>query len=492
MMDSIVDDSISSSGLPKKKILLNGDVHPREILLEKAAEFGCDVTDFEFAQQMDKEDSLRRFRNEFHYPKMGDISTVDTSLVDEESDCVYFCGNSLGLEPKGAAEYIKAELDKWSKIGVHGHRTGRIPWIHADELVQSQSAKIVGAKTDEVAIMNGLSVNIHLLMISFYRPTKERHKILIEGKAFPSDHYVVESQIRLHGFDPEESLVLAEPREGEETLRTEDILRLIEEQGDSIAVVLFSGVQYYTGQLFDMKTITKAGHQKGCYVGFDLAHAVGNAEIELHDWDVDFACWCSYKYLNSGAGGIAGAFIHEKHAHNDFPKLLGWWGHDMKTRFKMDNKMDLSPGAAGYRISNPSPLLASTLLASMDIFMQTSMSELRQKSLLLTGYLEFLIKKYYSKSSSSGHLSSDKVDDTKPYVRIITPSDPNQRGCQLSLAFSVPIKAMYEELEKRGIVCDKREPNVIRVAPTPLYNSFMDVYRFISFLKEALKAAHVV
>ncbi|XP_070534831.1 kynureninase-like [Ptychodera flava] len=477
--------------LPKKKQRLDSDAHPRERLLEKAMEFGCDVTDLEFAMQMDHRDPLQRFRNEFFYPKMKDLPKVDVSLVDPESDCVYFAGNSLGLQPKGVSKYINQELEKWGKEGVYGHFTGSIPWAYADEVVQSQSAKIVGAKTEEVAVMNGLSVNLHFLMVSFYRPTKERCKILIESKAFPSDHYIVESQIRLHGYDPSDCLLLAEPRKGEETLRMEDILNLIEKEGDSIALVLFSGVQYYTGQLFDMKAITVAGHKKGCYVAFDLAHAVGNVPIQLHDWDVDFACWCTYKYLNSGAGGIGGAFIHEKHAHNDFPKLLGWWGHDMKTRFKMNNKMDLSPGVAGYRVSNPAPLLTCPLLASMDVFMQTSMTELREKSYLLTGYLELLVKTYLSKTSD--RTSQDvKNSNTFPTVRILTPSDPKQRGCQLSLMFSIPIHNVYQEMEKRGIVCDKRMPDVIRVAPTALYNSFTDVHRFISLLREALTGANGV
>ncbi|XP_077862208.1 kynureninase-like [Saccoglossus kowalevskii] len=460
------------------------EAHPHKTLLAKAQEYGCSITDLQFATHMDENDALRRFRLEYFYPKMKEIPTVDTSLVDGESDSVYLCGNSLGLQPKGVAKYLNDELDKWAKTAVHGHFNGRIPWALADEVVHEQLSKMVGAKTEEVAAMNGLSVNLHLLLISFYRPTKDRYKILIEGKSFPSDHYAVESQIRLHGYDPKESMVLAEPREGEQTLRMEDLLDLIEKEGESIAVIVFCGVQYYTGQLFDMKAITEAGHKKGCYVGFDLAHAIGNVEISLHEWDVDFACWCSYKYLNAGAGGMAGAFIHEKHADNDFPKLIGWWGHEYKSRFQMSNELELSPGVAGYRISNPPPLLVCPLLASMDIFMQVPMSDLRAKSYLLTGYLELLIQTYYSKPSDP---LDNKLD--KPYVDIITPSDPKQRGCQLSLMFSVPILKVFEELEKRGVVCDKREPNVIRVAPTAMYNSFTDVHRFITFLGEALNAA---
>ncbi|CAH1773025.1 unnamed protein product [Owenia fusiformis] len=332
--------------------------------------------------------------------------------------------------------------------------------------------------------MNGLTVNLHLLLVSFYRPTAKRHKVLLESRAFPSDHYAIESQIRLHGYDPATSMVCLEPREGEHILRTEDILARIASEGDEIACVLFSGIQYYTGQVFDMPAITKAGHEKGCYVGFDLAHAVGNIELQLHDWDVDFACWCTYKYLNTGAGGIAGAFIHKKHAKNDFPKLSGWWGHKMDTRFNMDNKMDLANGAHGYRVSNPPPLLCATLEASLKVFNETSMSALREKSKLLTAYLEMLLDEHYPRPTPANPHS-------RPYAEVISPRDPDQRGCQLSIMFSVSLKNVYTELEKRGVVCDVRKPYVIRIAPAPLYNSFKDVHRFVQLLGDSLVAAHV-
>ncbi|MGH0127779.1 UNVERIFIED_CONTAM: hypothetical protein FKN15_039558 [Acipenser sinensis] len=308
--------------------------------------------------------------------------------------------------------------------GVHGHFEGSRPWALGDECIVDLMANVVGGGVEEVALMNALTVNLYLLLLSFYKPTSSRHKILIEAKAFPSDH-------------------------GEETLRMEDIISMIEKEGDSIAVILFSGVQYYTGQLFDMPAITKVGYKKGSFVGFDLAHAVGNAELYLHDWEVDFACWCTYKYMNSGAGSLAGAFIHEKHAKSIQPVLIGWWGHEMKTRFLMDNKLQLSPGINGYRISNPLILLVCALQASLKIFNQTSKKALRKKSVLLTGYLECLIKQCYTK---------DESDPQKPYVKIITPSNVEERGCQLSLAFSVPIKTVYKDLEKRGVADLKLEP----------------------------------
>ncbi|XP_058049697.1 kynureninase isoform X5 [Ahaetulla prasina] len=292
--------------------------------------------------------------------------------------------------------------------------------------------------------------------------------------------YAVESQLQFHGLDREKSMLMIQPRKGEETLRTEDILDIIEKEGDSIAVILFSGVQYYTGQLFDIPRITKAGQAKGCFVGFDLAHAVGNVELHLHEWGVDFACWCSYKYLNSGAGGLAGAYIHEKHSKTMKPALIGWWGHDYKTRFLMENKLQLSPGINGFRLSNPSILLVCALHASLEIFAQTTMKCLRRKSMLLTGYLEYLIRHYYSK---------DRNDPEKTLIKMITPSHPEKRGCQLTLLFSVPIKEVFKELEKRGVCCDMREPDALRVAPVPLYNTFQDVHNFVEILGSAIAAA---
>jgi kynureninase len=453
------------------------DASPAEALQQHAETFGCKIDDKKFAEMMDNADKIGHLRKDFYYPKMGEIPTSVPELVKSDEDCLYMCGNSLGLQPRKAKTYINEDLDKWAKMGVHGHFVEPRPWALCDEGLQELSSKIVGAQPEEVCVMNGLTVNLHLLMISFYKPTAKRHKIFLEAKAFPSDHYAVESQLKIRGYD-NDSMILAEPREGEITLRTEDILATIEKQGDEIAVVLFPGVQYYTGQLFDMEAITAAAHKKGCIVGFDLAHAVGNAELHLHDWNVDFACWCSYKYLNAGAGGIAGAFIHNNVAEQTPPALVGWWGHTYGTRFAMSNELDLSPGISAYRLSNPPILLVSPLLASLEVFGKTTMSELRAKSLLLTAYLEHMVNLHYSKSTGG-----------KATVTIITPTDPAQRGNQLSLMFSEPIKKVFLELEKRGVVCDKREPDVLRIAPAPIYNSFTDVFRFMGALGDSLEAA---
>ncbi|XP_041361628.1 kynureninase-like isoform X2 [Gigantopelta aegis] len=459
-------------------------VHPAKELNTIAEKLGCDVSDLEFAQYMDEHDELRHLRNEFFYPKMKDLNHTDTSIVDPEEDCVYFCGNSLGLCPRKTKQYMDVEIDKWSKLAVEGHFEGDLPWAMCDERLDHNLLSIVGGKKGEVAIMNGLTVNLHLLLISFYRPTKSRHKIMCEGKAFPSDHYAFQSQIEMHGFDPKTSLLCLEPREGEVTLRTEDIVKTIEEEGDSIAVICLSGVQYYTGQLFDVASITAAGQAKGCYVGWDLAHAVGNVPLAMHDWGVDFACWCSYKYLCASAGGLAGAFLHEKHSLNDFPKLLGWWGHRIDTRFDMDNQLDLSAGIYGYRVSNPAGLLCPPLKASFEIFNKTTMEDLRKKSKLLTGYLELLINQKYKRPTDGSKSVQDEL-----YIEILTPADPEQRGAQLSLKFSVDIHVISDELQKRGVICDKRLPHVIRVAPVPIYCSFQDVHRFMKYVRQSIVAA---
>uniref|UniRef100_A0A8C2PTQ9 Kynureninase n=1 Tax=Cyprinus carpio TaxID=7962 RepID=A0A8C2PTQ9_CYPCA len=430
----------------------------QQTITRVSQELNCSATSLRVAEHLDRHDELRLLRQEFLIPKISDLPPSDLSLVDGSEDCIYFAGNSLGLQPKNAKKYIEEELEKWATIGVHGHLKGSRPWAWAEDTLEELMAKIVGAKPEEVVLMNGLTVNLHLLMLSFYKPSPKRYKILLEDKAFPSDHYAIESQIRLRGLDVTDSMLIIKPRQGEDTIRTEDIVSVIEREGDAIALVMLSGVQYYTGQLFNMEAITSAGHAKGCLVGFDCAHAVGNAELQLHDWNVDFACWCSYKYVNSGAGGLAGAYIHEKHAH----------------------KMELQPGVKGFRLSNQPVLLVCPLQASLEIFNRTSMKDLRRKSVLLTGYLEYLIRHYYTKDPSA---------PDKPSVHIITPSDPQQRGCQLSLCFSCPIRTVFQELEKRGVACDMREPNVLRVAPVPLYNSFTDVHRFITALGSALSAS---
>lgn len=474
--------------------------HPLEELQAIAKKIGHDLDTVEFARHMDSIDPLKHLRQEFCYPKMKTLGSVDQSLVDPEEDCVYFCGNSLGLCPKRTREYVNIEVEKWEKTALEGHTNGDLPWAWCDEGLDDQMAEIVGAKKGEVGIMNGLTVNLHLLLISFYRPTPTRYKVLMEGHAFPSDHYAVESQIKLKGYNPATAMILMEPREGEHTLRTEDILQVIEEQGESIALVCFSGVQYYTGQKFDMKIITEAGHKKNCVVGWDLAHAVGNVEVKLHDWEVDFACWCTYKYLNCGAGCLAGLYIHEKHFNNDYPRLTGWWGHQLSTRFEMDNKFQPYPGALSYRLSNTPGLLCPPIKASLEIFQKTSISQLVEKCRLLTGYLEArIIQQYgYPDESVQNGLAQNETDNSSGgqvsakhvYVEILTPSDLSQRGAQLSLSFSVNITKVFTELMKRGVVCDERKPKVIRIAPVPLYCSFEDVHRFMKYLNEALHAAH--
>lgn len=465
---------------------------PFQTLLKLAESNELDITDAAFARLLDERDELKNLREEFHYPKMKDLPLVDTSLVDSEVDCIYFCGNSLGLQPKQAGTLVNQELEKWQQMGVHGHFHGSLPWWIIEDTVVSESAKLVGAKNIEVAIMNSLTVNLHLLMVPFYRPTSERHKILVEAKAFPSDHYAVQSQIRFHGYNPAEAIIEATPREGEELLRTEDILSIIEDQGDSIALVMFSGVQYYTGQYFDVKNITAFAQKKGCVVGWDLAHAVGNVELHLHDWNVDFACWCSYKYLNSGPGGIAGAFVHEKHAYNfDLPKFSGWWGHERSSRFEMGHEFKPLPGAAAFQLSNPPLLQTVSLLGSLNVFAKTSMKKLRAKSDILTAYLELLLLHYFGFSQDNDETPTkrQKLENGTAKIgrlSIITPVNPAERGCQLSVRFSIPVKSLHKELDKRGVVVDTREPDVMRLAPAPLYNSFVDVHRFVTSLGEAL------
>lgn len=412
-----------------------------------------------FAQKMDKSDPLARFRGEFHIPKTKD-----------GKDVIYLCGNSLGLQPKATEAAVCQELEDWKNLGVEGHVHAKNPWMPYHEFLTKQIAGLVGARPSEVVAMNGLTVNLHLMMVSFYRPTKTRHKIVIEGGAFPSDRYAVLSQIRFHGFDPAVSLVELKPRAGEATLRSEDIEQYIAREGESIALILLGGVNYYTGQLFDMARITRAGHKQGAVVGFDLAHAAGNVPLRLHDWGADFACWCSYKYLNSGPGGVAGCFVHERHAENfDLPRFAGWWGHDKATRFKMGPEFHPMSGAEGWQLSNPPIFSLAAVKASLDMFDKIGMERLREKSEKLTGYLEFLLDA----------LKSDAF-------RIMTPRNPAERGCQLSIVVTKNGRKAFEALTANGVVCDWREPDCIRVAPVPLYNSFADVHRFAEIFAGSL------
>ncbi len=413
-----------------------------------------------FANQLDEQDSLNHFREQFYIP------------VINGNECIYFTGNSLGLQPKTTQEYVVNELEDWANFGVEGHFHATNPWFSYHEMFPQQVAKIVGALPEEVVVMNQLTVNLHLLMTTFYRPSKERFKIICEAKAFPSDQYAFESQVKLHGFSPDEAIIEVTPREGEYSIRTEDILATIEKHSSSIALVLFSGVNYYTGQVFDMPTITKAAHNVGAYCGFDLAHAAGNIELHLHDWDVDFACWCSYKYLNSGPGGVAGAYIHQKHFTNkSLQRLAGWWGQNKTNRFKMEKGFDPIETAEGWQLSNAPILSMAAHKASLDIFEDAGIENLVAKGKQLSDYLFFIIEELNSTL-------------TKKAIEIITPK--NEKGCQVSMLMLQKGKEVFEALKQNGVLADWREPNVIRIAPVPLYNTFKEIYHFGEIVKRIL------
>jgi kynureninase len=416
----------------------------------------------DFAKNCDAQDVLAPYRNEFYFPQ------------HQNQNCYYFTGNSLGLMPKKVRAYVETELKSWETYGVEGHFEGPNPWMHYHKLFSEKAAKIVGAKPLEVVVMNTLTTNLHLLMVSFYRPSATRYKIIMEGGAFPSDQYAVESQVKFHGFIPDDAIIELVPREGEVHLRHEDILQTIRDNGAQTALVMLGGVNYYTGQWFNMPEITQAGHDVGAVVGFDLAHAAGNVPVQLHDWNVDFACWCSYKYLNSGPGGPAGVFVHERHANNPaLPRFAGWWGHDESERFKMRKGFQPMQGAAGWQLSNAQVMAMAPHLASLDLFDQVGMPALRAKSEQLTGYLAFLLAELQHKFPQSG-------------LRIITPTKAHERGCQQSMLLPTIGRQVFEHLQKNGVIADWREPDVIRVAPVPLYNSFEDVYHLVKLLDEAL------
>ena len=413
--------------------------------------------DAAFAAEMDAQDPLAKFRAQFHIPQ------------HQGQDCIYFCGNSLGLQPKAVEGAMAQELADWKNLGVEGHFHGKHPWMPYHEFVAENAAYVVGAKPSEVVMMNGLTANLHLMMVSFYRPTTTRYKILIEYTPFPSDIYAVQSQAKFHGFDPANAIIEMKPRDGEHTLRQEDIEEVIAREGQSIALILIGGVHYYTGQFFDIARITEAGHKQGCIVGFDLAHAAGNVLLKLHDWNVDFACWCSYKYLNSGPGAVAGAFVHERHAKSfDLPRFAGWWGNDKSVRFKMGPEFQPMAGAEGWQLSNPPIFALAPARVSLDIFREAGMENLRSKSTQLTAYLEYLLHNL--------NLAS---------LKIMTPANQSERGCQLSITVEDNGRKVFDALQKAGVVCDWREPDCIRVAPVPLYNSFTDVYRFAEIFKGA-------
>lgn len=429
--------------------------------LRSAMQFSADE---DFAKQLDVQDPLRSFREQFHLP-----------LGKDGKPLIYFAGNSLGLMPKSAKQIVEQELHDWATLGVAAHLDGKTPWYSYHETVRDPAARLVGAKSNEVICMNSLTINLHLMMATFYRPTKARFKILMEDPAFPSDTYAIKTQIVHHGLHPTEALILASPRKGEMTVQTEDILDLMQKHAAELAVVLIGGVNFFTGQLFDIPTITSAAQKHGITVGVDLAHAIGNVPLSLHDWNVDFAVWCSYKYLNAGPGAVAGAFVHERHATNtDLPRLAGWFGNDPNTRFRMHLEPQFIPvpSADGWQVSNPPILAMAPLRASLAIFDEAGgMASLREKSIGLTNYLQFLLE-----FGSGGR--------SKQRFTVITPRGISERGCQLSILAHEHAKDLFSKLESSGVVCDFREPNVIRVAPTPLYNTFHEVWRFAEILSQ--------
>ena len=417
--------------------------------------------DREFAEQADQDDPLRSFRDEFLIPQ------------EDGHPKTYFLGNSLGLQPKRTREFIDRELKKWQDLAVDGHFRGDNPWFTYHQNTKQYLAELVGAEESEVVMMNNLTTNLHMLLVSFYRPVSGRYKVIMEAGAFPSDQYVIESQVKFHGYDPEDAIIELTPGEGEFTLRTEDILKVIDENKDESCLLFLGGVQYYTGQFFDIKSITSKAKDAGLTVGLDLAHAVGNVPLSLHSSNVDFAAWCGYKYLNGGPGGSSAIFVHEKHADRpDLPRFAGWWGHDEEARFQMEKGFIPMKGADGWQVSNSNIISAAALWASLEIFHEAELLRLREKSILLTGYLEFLLQSIPNYSS---------------WFSILTPDDPISRGCQLSLFFHKDGRKVFDILEENGVVVDWREPNVIRAAPVPLYNTFTEVHKLYRIISEIVK-----
>jgi len=414
-----------------------------------------------FAKEQDQKDPLAHYRDKFHIPK-----------TEKGENWLYFTGNSLGLQPKQTKYHIQQELDDWANLGVEGHFEAKNPWMPYHEFLTESMAQIVGAKPIEVVIMNTLTTNLHLLMVSFYNPSKTRFKIVIESDAFPSDRYAVETQLRFHGHDPSESLIEWSPRKGESLLNIEDLASILETQGDEIALLLIGGVNYYTGQYLDLKKIAELGHQHGCKVGIDLAHGVGNIQPNLHESGVDFAAWCTYKYMNSGPGSLGGVFVHERHAHDhSLKRFAGWWSQNKETRFDMRQPLDIIPGAEGWQLSNPPILSMAAIKASLELFSEVGMAALRKKSIQLTGYLEYLI-----------------LELQNEHISIITPKDPKQRGCQLSIQVRNADKSLHTKLSEAHVITDWRTPDVIRCAPVPFYNSFEEVFKMVETLKIVLDA----
>lgn len=415
----------------------------------------------QFARELDLQDELKHYRNEFIFPQHNGENVI------------YFTGNSLGLQPKRTKKYVEDVMNDWANLAVEGHFYAEKPWWDYQERFAEPLSQIVGAKTTEVTVMNTLTVNLHLLMVSFYRPTAKRYKIICEEKAFPSDQYMFQSQVKFHGFDPKDAIVEIKRREGEHNIRLEDIIAKINEVGDELALVLFGGVNYYTGQVFDMKTITQAGHKVGAVVGFDLAHAAGNIELKLNEWGVDFAAWCSYKYMNSGPGNASGCFVHEKHHYTDLPRFAGWWGHNKERRFKMEPDFDPVHGADGWQVSNLPVLSLAPYLASAEMFAEVGMEKLIKKRDQITSYLEFIL-----------HEIDSEIPGTE--FEIITPKNKEERACQLSVFLHGQGRNLFDYLMSNGVITDWREPNVIRLAPVPLYCSFEDMYKFGQILKEGI------
>lgn len=422
-----------------------------------------------FAQQKDREDELHSFRSRFFIPALPAAPTPSPA-APASSESIYFCGNSLGLQPRRAADFIRQELEDWQQLAIGGYLHAKNPWLTYGQPLRQPLARMLGCLESEVTVMNALTVNLHLLLLTFYRPTSFRYKILMEAGAFPSDQYAVETQVRWHGYDPDDAIIEIGPREGEKTLREEDILKSIDQHKDQLALVLFGGINYYTGQLFDMAAITAAAHRAGALAGFDLAHVTGNVPLQLHDWNVDFAVWCSYKYLNGGPGAVGGAYLHERHAGNkDMIRLGGWWGNEESTRFRMEKGFIPKPNAEGWAMSTAQVFNMVCLKASLTLFEEAGIDKLRTKSVLLTSFLHFLL---------------ETLDNKKISFSIITPPEPHRRGAQLSLYFEEHGKEIHRQMTGSGIIVDYREPGVIRVAPAPLYNSFEEVFRFYHILRQ--------
>lgn len=415
-----------------------------------------------YAQELDKKDPLQSFRNQFYIPQI------------QGKKAIYFLGNSLGLQPVATQDYVLKIMEDWANFGVEGFFLGKDPWLHYHKSIAPIMSNIVGAKNEELVTMNHLTVNLHLLLISFYQPTKTRYKIICEAKAFPSDQYALQSQAKLHGLNPNEAIIEVHPKNDSEIITTADIIETIEKHNDSIALVLFSGINYYTGQKFDIEKITKAAHQAGANAGFDLAHAAGNIELKLHDWQVDFACWCNYKYLNSGPGSIASAFVHEKHLHNkNLKRLEGWWGNDVSNRFKMENTFTPSPTAESWQMSTAPMMLLAAHKAALEVFENAGFNHLLNKSKALSNYLFFVLN----------HINQPEK------FKILTPDNSNERGCQVSLVLHQNAKKIFDALLPHGIFADWREPNVIRIAPVPLYNTFEEIVTFAQVLQHLINAS---